>query len=131
MKNVVKPFEVQNKKSSIIYNQLFRIELLNAAQIEKRLAVAGGVEIEDESEKSVRKGAAAIGVVKMFMKNFPDDFETLYDMLRVSKALQPPMKEVTDFLTTSLMESKELKGKNLKKIQIIEFKNKFAKRTKL
>ena len=89
------------------------------------------MEIEDESEKSVRKGAAAIGVVKMFMKNFPDDFETLYDMLRVSKALQPPMKEVTDFLTTSLMESKELKGKNLKKIQIIEFKNKFAKRTKL
>jgi len=105
--------QVQNKKSSIIYNQLFRIELLNAAQIEKRLAVAGGVEIEDESEKSVRKGAAAIGVVKMFMKNFPDDFETLYDMLRVSKSLQPPMKEVTDFLTTSLMESKELKGNNL------------------
>ena len=51
----------------------------------------------------------------MFMKNFPDAFETLYDMLRVSKALQPPMKEVTDFLTTSLMESKELKGNDLKK----------------
>ena len=59
----------------------------------------------------------------MFMKNFPDAFETLYDMLRVSKALQPPMKEVTDFLTTTLMESKELKGNDFKNKNKIELKN--------
>ena len=53
----------QNLSNPAVFDQLFRVELVNAAQINKRMEVVGGERETDESNVSktdLRRGAAAI-----------------------------------------------------------------------
>jgi len=101
----------QIPNSSEIYDQLFRIELIHAAQINKRLNVAGGStgdnEPSESAEKDVRQGAVAVGIFLFIRKNFPDNFGVLYSMVVQAKSLTPPINNVTDQLVSSFMELKE------------------------
>lgn len=92
-----------------IYDQLFRIELVNSAQIVKRLNVAGGSADSSELEPietDVRQGAAAIGVFVFILKNYPDNYSLLFNMVVQAKSLEPQIKNVTDELTKAFMELK-------------------------
>ena len=57
-----------------LIHQLFRVELLNAAQLRKRLEVLGGkVADEVESEKDLSMGAAAFKIAQLAKKKIPDN----------------------------------------------------------
>ena len=87
-------------------DQLFRIELLNAAQINKRILVAGGATEQGDEESevdSVRNGAAALKVMQLAMKTFEDEPELLSNMVWAAKALEPQIEPVTKAAVEHLM----------------------------
>jgi len=101
----------QNPHSAQIMDQLFRIELLNAAQINKRIAVAGGAAEQEEEENevdSVRNGAAALRVMRLAMKTFEDEPELLSSMVWTAKGLEPQIAPVTKAVVEHLMALESL-----------------------
>ncbi|CAG5111237.1 Oidioi.mRNA.OKI2018_I69.chr2.g5564.t1.cds [Oikopleura dioica] len=66
--------EMQLPKEPLIWDQLFRVELINAAQLRKRLEVLGGkLPEENESDKDLSMGAAAMKIAELAKKKFPEN----------------------------------------------------------
>lgn len=85
--------------------QLFRVELLNAAQLRKRLEVLGGkIEEDVESEKDLSMGAAAFKIAQLAKKKFPDSPALIYEMLHSAKSMKDPIETLVKKLVVLLME---------------------------
>lgn len=97
--------EMQLPKEALVWNQLFRVELLNAAQLRKRLEVLGGkIEEDVESEKDLSMGAAAFKIAQLAKKKFPDSPALIYEMLHSAKSMKDPIETLVKKLVVLLME---------------------------
>merc|ERR1712021_107732 len=88
-----------NEAEPLIYDQLFRVELINAAILRKRLEITGTVALESESANiELVDGSAAIKVAELAMKTFPTNGHLVAAMLRCVLNCATPFDTVKAFL---------------------------------
>merc|ERR1711935_1195652 len=93
-----------NEAEPLIYDQLFRVELINAAILRKRLEITGTVSLESESANiELVDGSAAIKVAELAMKTFPTNGHLVAAMLRCVLNCATPFDTVKAFLIDALL----------------------------
>lgn len=98
-----------NANEPLIYDQLFRVELVNATILRKRLEITGSVESESNNIELV-DGAAAIKVVELAAKTFPENGHLILSMLRASQKCENSFEKVNAMLVDILLKMDSISG---------------------
>lgn len=105
----------------VIFDQLFRVELINACILRKRLEITGN--LEENEGTDLTDGLAAMKVADIAAKNFPDNGGLLLSMIKVTKSASMNFEKVHAHLVELLMSIESANGIKARAEYYVQYTN--------